>query len=246
MAATTMSARLPEGLDLPASWSDGAPSGPRYVAVAGSWAYGLNHADSDVDLRGFYVWPTERFLGLRTDARVWTRDDPDVCLHEVGQFCAMALSANPTVLETLASDWVVETSPLAEDLRANVDAFLSERVRQSHIGYARQQFKRVERRGDGTFSSDTAKRTAKHMRHMFRLIEQGERLLTTGELRVRVDDPDALRRYEQLPIDEVLAIADAELTRLEDIPSVLPDEPDWGRVDTLLRDHRLALLGAGR
>lgn len=52
--------------------------------------------------------------------------------------------------------------------------------------------RRLENRGDGSFSADTRKRTAKHARHLYRLHAQGIMLWQTGHLTVRLPYGDAV------------------------------------------------------
>ena len=226
--------------EIPPQLADADDTG--LLVVAGSHAYGLETPDSDVDYRGFFMAPTRDLLGVRSvkETRTWT--DPDVSMHEVGKFCRLALEANPTVLEVLAIEDPVVTSPLADDLRANLGAFLSDRVRMRFGGYARSQFHRLKKR-EGSFSADTQKRTAKHARHLLRLVRQGAHLMETGELRVRVDDRDELFAFGELPYEEMIPVAEAELDRFDKIPSTLPPEPDFDLVHDILVGHRLALIG---
>lgn len=214
------------------------------LVVAGSHAYGLATPDSDVDYRGFFQSPLRAILGVYPpkDSRVST--DPDVSLHEVRRFVKLALDANPTVLEVLAIPDPVVSSPLANDLRDNFDAFLSDQVKARFGGYARSQFKRLKNRQDGSFSADTRKRTEKHARHLYRLLLQGRQLMETGVLQVRVDNPDRVFEFGRLPYDEMIEAAEHELDLFDAAPSILPPKPDTERINQILVDHRLASLKA--
>ena len=75
----------------------------------------------------------------------------------------------------------------------------------AYLGYAQQQFQRLDRRGDGSFSSDTRKRTAKHARHLMRLCRQGYELYTTGRLDVR--EAARQREHEVAPRPHELGVA---------------------------------------
>lgn len=224
----------------PLPWSPPEGMDVGLVVVAGSKAYGLDTPDSDTDYRGFFKAPAHLLVGVN-DKRPkdsWTRTDPDITLHEVGKFVSLALAANPTVLEVLAIDPEV-SSPLADDLRANLDAFLSDRCRATFGGYAMAQFNRLKNRGDGSFSADTRKRTAKHARHMLRLLQQGAHLLETGELRVRVPNREELFEFGELPLEAMVAEAEDAFARFNAVESVLPATPNIDLVHQILVDHRL-------
>lgn len=217
------------------------PGTPILVGVGGSHAYGLNHADSDVDYRGCYVAPTRAFFGLHQPAETYTRGDPDVSLHEIRKFLILAAKGNPTILETFFYSHYTHQTATGSLLIENRHRFITSKIKAAHIGYAREQFRRLRER-QGSFSSDTAKRTEKHARHMFRLMQLAERALTTGEYQIRVEDPDEVFALGRLPFEEMVALAESEFERLDTIESVLPPEPDMVFIDNLLVAIRGAFL----
>ena len=165
--------------------------------IVGSNAYGLATPESDVDYMGIYMEPQESFLGLRLvqekDFTIHnTSDTKDTTLHEVGKFMRLALRSNPSILELLwLPDWAyTHISTHGEVLLDCRHWFASaDLVRDAYLGYATQQFKLLERRGD--FGSDMKKRTEKHARHLYRLLIQGFELYRTGELNVELSAWDA-------------------------------------------------------
>lgn len=203
--------------------------------VVGSTAYGLAGPGSDIDRLGVFAVPTIELHGLRRPAESIVRHDPDVTLHEAAKFCRLALSCNPTAMELLwLTDFEVRT-PLGTDLIAIRTSFLSApRVRDAFLGYADQQFTRLANKG-------VDRRTAKHARHLLRLVDQGLALYETGVLTIRLTDP---QRY--LDFGERVA-ADPEYARpvLEDArqrfayaTTVLPDQPDEKPAEHWLRRVR--------
>jgi hypothetical protein len=204
------------------------------VGVVGSHAYGLNHADSDVDLRGIFVAPTKDILGLQSVIETIDQTNPDICKHEVHKFMRLALAGNPNIMEMLYLDNYVKLDEYGKKLIEIRQCFLSDRVRHSYGGYAISQMKRLVNRGDGSFSSDTRKRTAKHARHCFRLIQQGNDLLTTGVLKVKVDDPEYLFWLGDQDVDKLEQLFTEEFGKLDTIKTVLPPEPDWEKVNEVL------------
>lgn len=170
--------------------------------IVGSCAYGLSTPESDVDIMGVYTEPQETFLGLRLvqdkDFTVHTTSDlRDQTFHEVGKFMRLALKSNPSILELLwLPDWAYEhLSVQGEYLLDCRHWFASaELVKNAYLGYATQQFKLLERRGD--FGSDMKKRTEKHARHLYRLLIQGFGLYRSGELDVELNELDVARVRE--------------------------------------------------
>lgn len=86
--------------------------------------------------------------------------------------------------------------------------------------------------------------SSKHLRHTFRLLEQGQRLYTTGELRVQVDDPDYYRWVSDLTPDRLATEFTRRWGKFTDAETVLPDQPDWDRINGYLAAYRRAHIDA--
>lgn len=182
--------------------------------IVGSTAYGLATPESDVDRLGVFAAPTVELHSLLSPAESKVSHDPDATYHEARKYCVLALAGNPTVMELL---WLPhenyeKLTALGAQLIGIRSAFLCARnVRNAYLGYATQQFKRLENRnaeGNNTFSSDTARRTAKHARHLLRLCWQGYHLYQSGELRIRVDSP-----HEYTAFGEEVAKGNIDIAR---------------------------------
>ncbi|MFF8194986.1 DNA polymerase beta superfamily protein [Streptomyces bobili] len=212
--------------------------------VVGSTAYGLAHAGSDVDRLGLFAAPTEELHGLHPPQESHVSTAPDRTLHEAAKWCRLALGGNPTVTELvwLPDELYEVRTPLGDELLDIRTTFLSaRRVRDAYLGYATQQFRRLLGRGDGSFSADTRKRTAKHARHLKRLCAQGYELYTTGKLSIRVDDPESFHRFGEQVADDpetALPLLRRYETAFEEARSVLPGQPDERAADAWLRKVR--------
>ncbi|KWV30985.1 nucleotidyltransferase domain-containing protein [Micromonospora rifamycinica] len=214
--------------------------------IVGSVAYGLAGPGSDVDRIGVFAAPTVDFHGLRPPRESVVTTDPDVTLHEAGKYARLALSGNPTATELmwLPADCYETRTPFGERLIAIRSAFLSApRVRDAYLGYASQQLRKLTTR-DATV--DGRRRSAKHARHLARLLHQGRRLYATGFLEIRLADPGWFRTFgEQVAegalgaAEELVAAAERDFERL---PTPLPDRPDEVTVERWLHDVRAAHL----
>jgi uncharacterized protein len=151
--------------------------------IVGSHAYGLATDESDVDRRGVYIPPTSLFW--RFDKPQSTVDGPELerLSWEVEHFCALALEANPTVLEVLATPLVEMCTPLGDELRDLLPALLSQRAADSYRRATAQQFARAS----AAMASGGTPRW-KQVMHVLRLLTLCERLLRTGELVLEVGD----------------------------------------------------------
>jgi predicted nucleotidyltransferase len=220
--------------------------------VVGSVAYGLDTEDSDTDRLGVFAAPTERLLGLHPPKPSIVSSKPDATFHEAGKYASLALSMNPTITELmwLPDDLYEQRTGLGENLIAIRRAFLSRaRTRNAYLGYSTQQFRRLEVRGDGSFSADTRKRTAKHARHLLRLLTQGLELYETGMLTVRLQRPDDYRAFGERVAAGDIEAAQREIGSAErwfnSVESPLPERPDEATVEEWLQDVRQAHYAIG-
>jgi predicted nucleotidyltransferase len=215
--------------------------------VVGSTAYGLAGPDSDVDRLGVYAAPTVQFHGLHPPigkAASIVRNDPDVTYHEAGKLAALCLGGNPTVTELLYLDSYEVTTPLGVELVEIRSAFASaQRCRDAYFGYATAQLHRLL--NTGQFKSKMRKRVEKHARHLLRLLDQGHELYATGNLTIRVADPQRYLafgvRVAKDPENARAALADAE-AKFDATRSPLPDRPDEAKVEAWLHHVREAFL----
>lgn len=214
------------------------------LGVVGSTAYGLAGPDSDIDRLGLYAAPTRLFHGLRPPigkAASVVTTNPDVAFHEALKYANLAMSMNPTVTELmwLPEDLYEVKMDLGQELIDIRGAFLSaKRTKDAYLGYSTQQFHRLWNRGDGSFSADTRKRTAKHARHLLRLLHQGLDLWTHGSLSVRLSEPQRYHDFGEQVADDPevarLALATAE-DAFSRVKTVLPDSPDEAAVEHWLQ-----------
>src|SRR5512147_2127822 len=219
--------------------------------IVGSQAYGLATPESDVDYMGVYKETTDFFSGLRLiqDKELTihtTSDTHDLTAHEVSKFMRLALKSNPSILELL---WLpercyTEVSDAGHMLLDSRHWFASaELVKNAYLGYATQQFKLLERRGD--FGSDMKKRTEKHARHLYRLLLQGFGLYKTGNLSVQLApiESKTVREFgHRVGSQNDIDLAREELTRFEtyfeETKPLLRESPNVRAAQSLLRDIR--------
>lgn len=218
--------------------------------IVGSVAYGLAGPDSDVDRLGIFTYDTEKFFALKDPADSHVSTKPDATFHEARKVVRLILGCNPTVSELLwlPDDLYEVRTPLGQEAIAIRSAFLSApRVRNAYLGYATQQFTKLKARGDGSFSADTRKRTAKHARHLARLCDQGYELYAHGRLKIRLDNPGFYMNFgEQVAsgdLDTAESLLAAAEANFNETRSALPDQPDERTVeDWLLRVRREYLI----
>jgi hypothetical protein len=159
-----------------------------YRCVVGSQAFGLSDDNSDVDRRGIYLPPADLHWSLYGVPEQIENNDTQEAYWELQKFLVMALKANPNILECLYTPLVEHATPLAQELVAHRQVFLSKLIYQTYNGYVMSQFKKLEQdlRARGEIKW-------KHAMHLMRLLLSGISALREGDLRVRLDEErDAL------------------------------------------------------
>lgn len=152
-----------------------------YRCVVGSRAYGLEHSESDTDVRGIYLPPAEMHWSLYGVPEQLENKDREECFWELQKFLVLALKANPNVLECLYSPQVEFANPIAKELLSIRSIFLSRLVYQTYNGYVLSQFKKMEQdiRTKGAIKW-------KHAMHLIRLLISGEKTLSEGFIPIEV------------------------------------------------------------
>lgn len=204
--------------------------------IHGSTAHGLAREGSDEDFLGAYVMQTRDLVGLSTPSQAqltYSGHDPfDFTYHEIGKYMNLALKANPTALELLWLESYTDTTMFGRELVARRNEFLSaEAVRNAFKGYAMEQMTKAR---NGNL---TAQR-AKNARHMFRLLDLGYQLKTTGDMTLRVANPQRFFDLEDMTVTQWMTDFEKELTKFEEAPNVLPAEPNRAGLNDLLVKFR--------
>jgi uncharacterized protein len=210
------------------------------LGEVGSFAYGLDHAESDHDYLGVFAASTLDIAGLdwHSSKETHTNSSPggdtdDTTLHELGKYLRLALKSNPTAIELLWLDTGVgagwtQSTDIGDALVELRSSFLSEKyVRAAYRGYAFAQLQK--------FVAEERYK-AKHAKHCLRIIEQGTAALETGQVIVAAQD---LQRYHDLPDmthEQVMELLKAKLDVFDEIlVTPLRPEPDPGPARGLLR-----------
>lgn len=229
----------------------------------GSTAHGTGlPGKEDYDELGVMAEPWDSTIGLspikdtivyRPGKAVGERSDPgdyDLVVYTARKFASLAAKGNPSVLMVLFGP-LTASSPLGDDLRSLAPAFWSDQARARFLGYSHSQRERMLGIRGGKHTNRPELIAAhgydtKYAMHMVRLGFQGIEYATTGRLTLPIPEPhgDTLRaiRRGEMPMSDVIAMADrneAELRRLE---GSAPPQPDRAAINAWLLDvHRSTL-----
>ncbi len=213
-----------------------------YRCIVGSRAFGLDTEESDTDRRGIYLPPAELHWSLYGVPEQLENDATQECYWELQKFLILALKANPNILECLWSPLVETKTPLAEELLAMRECFLSRLVYQTYNGYVMSQFKKLEQdlRSTGTVRW-------KHAMHLIRLLMSGVTVLKEAFVPVNVGDRRSFLlaiKHGQMDWAEINQL---RLSLHEDFDAALaatklPDRPDYKRANAFLIEARRSAM----
>jgi uncharacterized protein len=213
-----------------------------YRCVIGSRAYGLDNDTSDTDLRGIYLPPADLHWSLFGIPEQLENEAKQECYWELQKFLMLALKANPNILECLYSPLVEYAAPLAQDLIAARDMFLSKLIYQTYNGYVMAQFKLMNRHLEKQGAIKP-----KHAMHLIRLLISGITALREGYIPMRVEQHR----------EELLAIRNGQMDWAEvgrwrvslhkEFDAVfaqtrLPERPDYEAANTFLLRARRSMI----
>jgi len=208
--------------------------------LCGSRAYGLADDDSDFDYHGVFAVPTSRILsiGQKIKETSWIEgESEDNTAWEVRHFLELALSCNPTVLETFVAPVVINTR-WGADIRQLFHHVLSRRkVYDSFQGYAHNQRKKMFDPAGGVLAGE---RMWKFAVTYLRSLYHGTQLLRYGSYDLMLPDSirSDLRRVKigEVRKGEVINAAEGLLEELTDayLHSKIPEEPSVGPINDFL------------
>jgi hypothetical protein len=170
--------------------------------------------------------------------------DYDLVVHSARKFCRLAAQGNPSILMALYGPLRAAT-PLGAALRERHQMFYSDRARLRFLGYAKAQRERLLgiRGGRHTNRPELVDKhgfDCKYAMHMVRLGYQGIEYLRLRRLVLPIAGPvgDHLRaiRRGEVPLDEVLDLAEKNEARLMALEGIAPPEPDYDGINAWLRD----------
>ena len=175
--------------------------------VVGSRLHGLANEDSDWDYRGIHISPLEDILSpfKKNKNTSWIEGDEDNTSYELAEFCKMATKGNATILEVFFSNQIIDSSPIADEMRRNWVKFIdTHHFVNASRGYAHNQWNKFYNFEDVGILGQ--QRTAKFAVAFLRVMWQCEQFLLTGEFKCSLEDCDfveLLKKIKPLTVEEI-------------------------------------------
>ena len=115
------------------------------LGVAGSYSYGTNNENSDIDIRGITLNRKSDLIGM-TSFEQYVDDNTDTCIYSFNKIINLLLNCNPNTIELLGlkQEHYLYLNDIGKELINNKKLFLSKRAIQSFGGYASAQLRRLQ------------------------------------------------------------------------------------------------------
>lgn len=199
------------------------------LGIGGSYAYGTNNEDSDIDFRGVTLQLPSDLLGM-TEFEQFEDDKTDTVIYGFNKLVKLLLECNPNTCEMLGLDeeqYLIK-SELGQELIDNSRLFLSKRAIKSFGGYADAQLRRLQNAiaRDTLPQSDKEKHILKSVMNALDDFNRRYAGKEKGNIRLYID------KAENPELDtEIFVDASYEHFPLRDYTDL------WGTMRTVVRDY---------
>ena len=245
--------------ELPIHAPSWLPNNVVYLTIMGSFAYGVTSESSDLDLYGICLPPkdlcfphlrgeipnfgksTGNFLQWSEHHISHKEKEYDVTVYSIIRYFDLCLGCNPNMIDSLftSEHCILHITPIGQKIRENRRLFLSSKCWHTFKGYAWQQCKKLDRKPEGKRSAIVEKYgyDTKYASHIFRLLDECDQLLTTGDLILGRNREEMKAIREGFwTLEHVKEEMNTRLTSMESLysKSVLPYSPDEEKIKSLL------------
>lgn len=201
-------------------------------SLSGSYLYGTNDESSDLDVRGVFVLPTYRFHEIdEPKLEIEPAEFQDTKFFEIKKFFKLCGKGSPSQLELLFSPDIRSSAYV---IAKNKSIFLGKHaIYNAHIGYAKSEW--------ATWAHSENPKALRKIRHAFRLLDQCNKLLSTGEMNPRLSDSMVeflsnikAGKYSWHELEETCESYKA-MVEVSYNNSELPEEANWQKINELLQ-----------
>ena len=158
------------------------------LGLGGSYSYGTNNDNSDLDIRGITMNMKSDLIGL-SEFEQYVDDKTDTVIYSFNKMVKLLLECNPNTCEILGmrEEHYLVLSEIGQELLNNKNIFLSKRAARSFGGYADAQLRRLQ----NALARDSFPQSEKEQ-HIFNSVRNA---LEDFERRFRKFDKGSIRLY---------------------------------------------------
>lgn len=199
------------------------------MGLGGSYAYGTNNENSDIDFRGITLNLPSDLLGL-TEFEQYEDNSTDTVIYAFNKIIKLLLECNPNTIELLGLDeeqYLIKT-PLGQELLDHKQLFLSKRAAKSFGGYASAQLRRLQNAiaGDSMPQQDREQHIYNSVKNALEDFRRKNQLLDKGNINIYIDKSDNPEFETEIFID-----AQYQHLPLRDYENML------GAMNSVIRDY---------
>ena len=163
------------------------------LGLAGSYSYGTNNENSDIDVRGVTLNRKSDLIGM-TSYDQYTDENTDTVIYTFNKIIRLLLECNPNTCELLGlnEEHYLYLSPIGRELLANRRLFLSKRAIQSFGGYADQQLRRLQNAlaRDRMASEERERHIYNSVKNAMYEFRERYRISDYGTLKIYIDEAE--------------------------------------------------------
>ncbi|WP_287825955.1 nucleotidyltransferase domain-containing protein [Clostridium sp.] len=115
------------------------------ITLGGSYSYGLNNENSDLDIRGITANTKDEILTMNCKQKPYENKETDTTIYTLNQIINLLYNCNPNTIEILGckDEHYLILNKYGKLLKDNANLFLSKRAIGSFGGYANSQLMRL-------------------------------------------------------------------------------------------------------
>ena len=199
------------------------------MGLGGSYAYGTNNENSDIDFRGITLNLPSDLLGL-TEFEQYGDGNTDTVIYGFNKIVKLLLECNPNTIELLGLDedqYLIKTA-LGQELLDNKDLFLSKRAAKSFGGYASAQLRRLQNAiaRDSMGQQERERHIYTSVKNALEDFQRKNDMGDKGSIRIYIDNSENPELETELFVD-----ADYKHLPLRDYQNML------GVMNSVIRDY---------
>lgn len=163
------------------------------MGLGGSYAYGTNNENSDIDFRGITLNLPSDILGL-TEFEQYVDEGTDTVIYSFNKMVKLLLECNPNTIELLGLDddqYLIKTE-LGQELLDNRFIFLSKRAAKSFGGYASAQLRRMQNAiaRDSMSKEEREQHIYNSVKNALEDFSRRHEVFKKGDIKLYIDDSD--------------------------------------------------------
>lgn len=212
------------------------------LGLGGSYAYGTNNENSDLDIRGCALNSKRDILTNENFEQV-TNEQTDTVIYSFNKLISLLSNCNPNVIEMLGlkEEHYLYKNEVGQLLINNAGLFLSKKAIQSFGGYANAKKHKIQ---NSCLNNKPLTKINKYMMHIIRLLYMGIDILEQGKIiTYRKNEHDLLMQirngiftYNNYPTEDFFNLL-RQLEKQFDYAKEntnLPDKPNYNQIKELM------------